>query len=76
MLDTYTETFQGIHGLINNYKTYPIINDPKKCVPYFKKLLNNISKTVIPTKDTYLKNILDTIYELVYKTIYMLTYLK
>jgi hypothetical protein len=73
LLDTYTEVFQGAYGLVTDYKTYPIIDNPKKVIVYFENLLKKINATVV--NDSYLSNILDNIYELVYRTIYKLKYL-
>ena len=76
LLDTYTEAFQGAHGLLKDYKTYPIINNVKKVVVYFQDLLKKINKVKIPKGDTSLNNILDSIYQLIYQTLYKLKYLK
>ena len=75
LLDSYTETFQGIYGIISiNYESFPFINNPKESSKYFKKLLSTINKTLVQNKS--LQNILETIYELIYKTIYLLENLK
>jgi len=74
LLDSYTEAYQGKYGLIKNYKSsIPFSENPKTMVKYFKKLLVKIQKINIP--DQYLQNIVDSVYELVYKTLYMLVYL-
>jgi hypothetical protein len=76
LLDSYTETFQGAYGLLKGYKSFPIINNVNKIIPYFENLLKQIKKVVIPQQDTYLTNILDEIYQLIYQTLYKLKYLK
>jgi hypothetical protein len=76
LLDTYIEAFQGAYGLFKDYKTYPIINNVNKIVPYFENLLKQIKQVIILPQDTYLNNILDEIYKLIYLTLYKLKYLK
>jgi len=73
LLDTYTEAYQGKYGIISNYRNQKIIENPSKAIDYFKKLLVKIQKLKIV--DSYLRNIVDQICELIYKTIYMLMYL-
>ena len=74
LLDSYTEAYQGKYGLIKKFKlNTPFSENPKSMVKYFKKLLVKIKKINIP--DQYLQNIVDSVYELVYKTLYMLVYL-
>jgi hypothetical protein len=73
LLDTYTEAYQGKYGIIGNYRNQKFIENPSKAIDYFKKLLVKIQKLKIV--DSYLRNIVDQICELIYKTIYMLTYL-
>lgn len=76
LLDTYTEGFQGKYGIISGYSNYKFFEDTRTeaMIEYFNKLLSVISKTVV--KDSYLANILDTISELIRKTMYMLTNLR
>jgi hypothetical protein len=75
LLDTYTESYQGRYGLISGYTIGPRINqNPSGAKAYFVRLLKLIEKTKI--RDTYLQNIRDEIYALVYQTLYMLTRLK
>jgi len=72
LLDSYAEAYQGRYGLIRGYRIGPSINqNPMKARVYFKSLLNTVGKTKV--QDTYLKNIRDEIYALVYQTLYMLT---
>jgi hypothetical protein len=72
LLDTYAEAYQGRYGLIKGYRIgAPLNQNPLKAVAYFKRLLNIVAKTKV--RDTYLKNIRDEIYALVYQTLYMLS---
>ena len=74
LLDSYTEAYQGKYGLIKDYKlNKPFSENPKTMIKYFNDLLVEIKKVNIP--DQYLQNIVDSVYELVYKTLYMLSYL-
>jgi len=70
LLDNYTEAYQGTYGIMSGYKSFQLLQDPNTSISYFTKLLSEIKKTEV--LDSYLKNILDTIYELVYKTLYLL----
>jgi hypothetical protein len=76
LLDSYTEAFQGNYGLLTNYKSYPFSEDTstKNIINYYKNLILVIEKTIVP--DDYLKNILQSIHELISKTIYLITNLK
>jgi hypothetical protein len=57
----------------NDYKTYKILENAnkKEILNYFNSLLVLIGNTVVP--DSYLKNVLDSITELIQKTIYLIT---
>jgi DNA-binding ferritin-like protein len=71
LFDEYAEGYQGRYGLVSGYTSAPLNQNPMKARVYFQKLLKKIDETKI--RDTYLKNILDTIRQLVYQTMYLLT---
>lgn len=71
LVDKFAEAYQAEHGLITNYSNYPLLQDTKKMVYYFEGLLTKIKQFKI--KDTYLQNIVDSIYDLIYSTLYLLT---
>jgi hypothetical protein len=71
LVDKFIEAYQGKYGRIPSYSNYPLQNDPKKVVTYFKGLINKIQKFKI--NDSYLRNIVDEIYALLYSTMYLLT---
>jgi hypothetical protein len=72
LLDSYAEAYQGRYGVIQGYRIgAPLNQNPMKARLYFERLLKLVSKTKV--RDTYLKNIRDEIYALVYQTLYMLT---
>ena len=71
LADEYAEGYQGRYGLVSGFTSKPLNQNPKNARPYFLKLLKVINATKV--KDTYLKNILDAIRQLVYQTLYLLT---
>ena len=71
LFDEYAEGYQGRYGLISGYTSAPVNQNPMKARAYFQRLLKIVDATKI--KDSYLKNILDTIRQLVYQTLYLLT---
>jgi DNA-binding ferritin-like protein len=71
LFDDYAEGYQGRYGLISGYTSAPVNQNPMKARAYFQRLLKIVDATKI--KDSYLKNILDTIRQLVYQTLYLLT---
>jgi DNA-binding ferritin-like protein len=71
LFDEYAEGYQGRYGMISGYTSAPLNQNPMKARAYFQKLLKTIDATKV--RDTYLKNILDTIRQLVYQTMYLLT---
>lgn len=72
LLDSYAETFQGKYGLISGFIVGPKIDqNPKNAKRYFKNLLKVISRVKVP--DSYLANIREEIFALVYQTLYALT---
>jgi hypothetical protein len=71
LLDEWAEGYQGRYGLISGYKSAPVSQNPMMASSYFRRLLKIVDSTKI--KDSYLKNILDTIRQLIYQTLYMLT---
>jgi len=76
LIDSYIEGFQGKYGILSGYKSMNYSEDisTKNIINYFNSLLVVISKTIVP--DSYLKNILDSITELIRKTIYLILNLK
>ena len=71
LFDDYAESYQGRYGLISGYTSAPVSQNPMQARIYFKKLLKIVDATKV--RDTYLKNLLDTIRQLVYQTLYLLT---
>jgi hypothetical protein len=71
LLDSYAEAYQGKYGLLRFTVGPAINNNPASAKGYFTKLLKSMEK--VKPRDSYLKNIFDSIYELVYQTLYMLS---
>lgn len=72
LVDTYAESYQGRYGLISGYTVGPQINqNPMGAKAYFIRLLKTVES--IKIRDSYLANLRDEIYALVYQTLYMLT---
>mgnify|MGYP006299750059 CR=1 FL=1 len=74
LVDSYVESYQGTYmKLVKPVKSMPISNDPRKALLYFRMIKSKIQKMKLP-KD-HLKNIQDTITELITSTIYKLKFL-
>jgi DNA-binding ferritin-like protein len=71
LFDDYAEGYQGRYGLVSGYTSAPVNQNPMKARAYFQRLLKIVDATKV--KDSYLKNLLDTIRQLVYQTLYLLT---
>ena len=71
LVDTFIEAYQGKYGKIKKYINYPLAQNPKQVNVYFKNLIKKLDKFKI--KDSYLQNIIGSIYELIYSTQYQLT---
>ena len=71
LTDEFAEGYQGRYGLVSGYTSKPINQNPMKARVYFQGVLKIVNATKV--RDTYLKNILDTIRQLVYQTMYLLT---
>jgi len=71
LFDEYAEGYQGRYGVISGYTSAPVNQNPMKARAYFQRLLKIVDATKI--KDSYLKNILDTIRQLIFQTLYLLT---
>jgi DNA-binding ferritin-like protein len=71
LFDDFAEGYQGRYGLISGYTSAPVNQNPMKARAYFQRLLKIVDATKV--KDSYLKNLLDTIRQLVYQTLYLLT---
>lgn len=72
LVDSYVESYQGTYGrLVRPVRSYPLINDPRKALSYFQMLYKKTKSMKGLPKD-HLKNIQDSIAELITSTIYKL----
>jgi DNA-binding ferritin-like protein len=73
-IDSYIETYQGKNKtVLSNYSSYKIIEDTKKINSYFVGLYGYVQEYYKTEKDTTLRNILDSIIQLIDQTIYLLS---
>lgn len=76
LTDSYVETYQGNkRRMIGTVKTYKILNDPKKALGFVVGLRRAVMRLKLPRSGP-LKNIQDSIMELIDSTIYKLKFLK
>jgi len=73
LLDSYAEAYMGRYGKLNMRSTTNRANSDM--VAYFMRLYNEIEKMKLP-QDSYLRNIQDSIMELISSTIYKLRNLR
>ena len=76
LADSYVETYQGNRRqLIGPIKSYKILNDPKKSLMFLVSLRKSIRRLKLPRSGP-LRNIQDSVMELIDSTIYKLQFLK
>jgi len=76
LADSYVETYQGNRRqLIGTIKSYKIMNDPKKSLVFLTGLKRAITRLKLPRSGP-LRNIQDSVMELIDSTIYKLKFLK
>jgi len=72
LADQYAETYQGRYGLIKDFSIGPkLLLNPLQASQYFHRLYTKVRN--FKSKDTALRNIQDSIAQLVAQTIYMLS---
>jgi hypothetical protein len=73
LIDDFVEAYQGKYPKIQKYSNFPIIEDynDEVIVQYFKKLVKRLE--LFKVKDSFLQNHIDSIYSLIYSTIYRLS---
>lgn len=71
LTDDFVEGYQGRYGLVSGYRSSPLNQNPMQARNYFIRLLKVVNAFKI--RDSYLKNILDEIRQLVNQTLYLLT---
>lgn len=73
LADEYIECFQGQYGILDLEETSIDENDP---ISYISEFVDKTKKYQETVKDSHLKNIIDEIISLCYKTLYKLKHLK
>ena len=75
LLDDLVESYQGKNGIICNFKMTELNNfsDISNIIAYFNDLLNLINNCGEHITESYIKNQIDTIIQLIESTIYRLT---
>lgn len=78
LIDGLVESYQGKHGIINGYKSYKIeeYKGGENTISYLEELCHNVIKVNESMKDSYIKNQLDEVCELLNSTLYKLRFLK
>lgn len=78
LFDGLVESWQGKNGIIKKYTSFSLNNyeGNKGTISYFKALLKNVETLSEDIEDSYIKNQIDTVIELINSTLYKLTNLK
>ncbi len=74
LVDKLVETYQGKHGIMQNYRNEPYMNfeSVEQLIGYFSKLDNIIESNRTSIKESYIQNQIDMFNELINSTIYKL----
>ncbi len=74
LVDSLTESAQGLFGIITGWKSFETLEykSAEQCIDYLKNILNEINIVRNDIKYSFILNQLDTIDELIYSTIYKL----
>ena len=74
LIDSFIEAYQGLNNVkLSKYITYSILNDTSLIKGYFGGLYGYVKEYYKKTTDTTLKNILDSIIQLIHTTNYLLS---
>ena len=78
LVDNIVESYQGKYEIITGYKTIKTVDykSTEQVIAYFKELDENIEKNRTSVKESYIQNQIDGVQELIYSTLYKLTFLK
>lgn len=78
LIDGLVESYQGKHGIIKGYKSYDIVEykSGESTVKYLTELCHKVVSVNESMKDSYIKNQLDEVCELLNSTLYKLRFLK
>jgi DNA-binding ferritin-like protein len=78
LVDELVESYQGKYGIIENYTCPGMTNykGTEQLISYFEKLAEFIQNKRESVKESYIQNQIDTVEQLIYKTLYKLKFLK
>jgi hypothetical protein len=78
IFDGLVESYQGKHGIIENYKCdgYDNYSSVNSAIEYLQKLDKTIETSRKSVKESFIQNQIDTAQELIYSTIYKLKFLE
>ena len=78
IFDGLVESYQGKHGIIENYKCdgYDNYSSVNSAIEYLQKLDKTIESSRKSVKESFIQNQIDTAQELIYSTIYKLKFLE
>lgn len=78
IFDGLVESYQGKHGIIENYKCdgYDNYSSVNSVIEYLQKLDKTIEGSRKSVKESFIQNQIDTVQELIYSTIYKLKFLE
>jgi hypothetical protein len=78
IFDGLVESYQGKHGIIENYKCdgYDNYSSVNSVIEYLQKLDKTIESSRKSVKESFIQNQIDTAQELIYSTIYKLKFLE
>ena len=78
LFDGLVESYQGKHGIIEDYKCdgYDNYTSVNSAIEYLLKLDKTIEGSRKSVKESYIQNQIDTVQELIYSTIYKLKFLE
>lgn len=74
--DTFVETYQGQYGILSGYEKLIIIEPVNEIETYLEDCAKIFSIAKDSMDDSHLKNIMEEIISLTYKTLYKLKHLK
>ena len=74
IIDRITETYTGLYGKIEDYKSAPYRNyvDKEDTITYFKTLYAYVQKNRSIFTDSFIENIIDELSELLAQTLFRL----
>jgi hypothetical protein len=78
LMDSLIEAYQGMNGIVEEYKSFPIkkYGGKEMIISYFENLKKIIDSNRESADGSHLQNIIDEIVELIASTLYKIKFLK